>query len=132
MDLWESPEDVANWPDLIPSVQDNHTAQDNPPFFPFSRDEDAATLGFLTQRPHVIHHGLDAERTPHYNQIVDTQSHNYKSIYFYYDKNTNKLSVKNDNKRRYSAKLTCELQLCATASTTTSDVLNPLVFESGT
>ena len=32
-----------------------------------------------------------------------------------------KVSVKNGNKRRYPAKITCELQLCATTTATTTD-----------
>ena len=75
IDLWERPVEVANWLDLIPSVQHNHTAQDNPPSF-----SPMSTIPLLTPlagEPHVIHHGVDVERSPLHKQVVDRQSHYY-------------------------------------------------------
>ena len=45
IDLWERPIEVAKWPDLLPSVLHEHTAQKNPPSFPLSLDVDDAPPG---------------------------------------------------------------------------------------
>ena len=33
-----------------------------------------------TRGPHVVHHGVDAEKSPHYKQVVDRQSHTTTNI----------------------------------------------------
>ena len=42
IDQWERPVEVAKWLDLLPSVQQDHTAQNNPPSLSLSRDVDDA------------------------------------------------------------------------------------------
>ena len=71
IDQWERPVEVAKWLDLIPSGLNNRTTQNNPPSLPLM-----LTMPLLvpfTRRPHVIHHGVDAERSPHHKQVVDRQ-----------------------------------------------------------
>ena len=77
-------------------------------------------LAPLTRGPHVIHHSDDAERSPHLKEVVDGQSHYYFYIYFCYDTNATRVPIENVSMRLYPAKITCELQLCATAITTTA------------
>ena len=122
IDLGEKPVEVANCLDLIPSdhtVKLDHTAQNNPPILPLSTDVGDASPAPPTRGLHVIHRGVGAERSPHHKQVVDRQSHYYYYIYFSHDTNATKVPVKNSNKRRYHAKIACQLQLCATATTTT-------------
>ena len=80
IDLWERPVEVAKWLDLIASVLQDHFAQNSPPSLPLSPDIDDAPPGPLTPGPHVIHNGVDAERSPHHKQVVDRQSHSATNI----------------------------------------------------
>ena len=47
---------------------------------PFSPDVDDAPPGTLTRGHHVIHHGIDAERSPRNKQVVVRQSHTTTNI----------------------------------------------------
>ena len=67
----------------------------------------------LTRGPHVIHH-VDAERSPHHKQIAAQLHYDY----FHFDTSATRVPVKNGNKHLYTAKITCESQLCATATKT--------------
>ena len=80
-------------------------------------------LAPLTRGPHVIHHSVDAERSPHHKEVVDRQSHYYFYIYFCYDTNATRVPIEIVTIRLYPA----ELHLCATAITTTK--LRVLIFE---
>ena len=59
IDLWERPVEVANWLDLMSSVQHDHT----PPSSPLFPDKNDAPPAPLTRVPHVIHHGQKGRRT---------------------------------------------------------------------
>ena len=65
--------------------------------------------------PHVIHHGVDAERSPHHKQVVDRQSHTTTNIPIIMLQIQSRVPFKNGNKLLYAAKITRELLLCATA-----------------
>ena len=101
----------------ISPTRPHNTAQNNPPSLPLSPDVDDAPPGPVNRGPYVIHHGVDAERLPHHKKVVDRLYYQY--IYFYYDTNATRVAVENDIKLGYHAKITCSLQLCATATTTT-------------
>ena len=45
IDLWERPVEVAKWLDLIPSVLQDHFAQNSPPSLPLSPDINDAPPG---------------------------------------------------------------------------------------
>ena len=49
IDLWERPVEVANWLDLILSVQHEHTAQKNLPALPLYPD-----VGYAPSGPYLI------------------------------------------------------------------------------
>ena len=123
INLWKIPVEVANLLDLIPLVPHDHIEQITPTFLSVSS---MLRMPLLppppNPGPHVTHHEADQERSPHHTQVVDSQSHYYYNYFtiFIYHTNATKIPVKNSNKRRYPAKITCELQLCATAKTTTS------------
>ena len=81
-DLWERPVEVANWLDLVPSVQHDHTAQNNPLSLPLSPDVNDAPSRPLTRGPHVVHHDVEGERSPRRKQFVNRQSHATTIIFF--------------------------------------------------
>ena len=80
IDPWERPVEVANCLDLIPLVQDDHTAQNSPPSLPLSPDVNDDPPDPLTRGPHVIHHGVDSRRSPHQKQDVYRQSQTTTNI----------------------------------------------------
>ena len=65
---------------------------------PLSPDVDDKPPGPPNPGPHVIHHGVDPERSPHHKQVVDRQSRTSKYTYNY-DTNATRVPVKNGNKR---------------------------------
>ena len=69
IDLCEKPVEVANWQDLKPPVQHNHTAQNNPPSLPRSPDVEDSHPAPLTRVPHCIRHIVDAASSPHHKQV---------------------------------------------------------------
>ena len=118
IDLWGRRVEVTKWLDLIPSVLHDRTARNNPPSF--SLILTMPLLVPLTRGTHVIHRGVDAERSPHHKQVVVRQSHITTNIPIIMIQMQSRVPVKNGNKCLYSAKFTRELLLCATASTTTT------------
>ena len=72
IELWERQVEIANWLDLIPSVQHNHmhrTIHLPCPFPPM------LAMPRLRPPPKPRDHGLDAASSPHHKQVGDRQSH---------------------------------------------------------
>ena len=108
----------------MPSVLHDHTTQNNPHSLPFSADVDDAPPGPLT---HVIHHGVDAERSPHHKQIVDRQSHTTTNIpVIIMIKMQSRVPVKNRTKQLYPDEITRELLLCATTTKTANKLVKQI------
>ena len=80
IDLWERPVEVEKLMYLIPSVLQEHTAENNPPSLPLSPDVDDAPSFPLTRGPHFIHYDVDAKRLTHHKQVVVRQSHTITKI----------------------------------------------------
>ena len=55
IELWKRPVEAANWLDLKPTVQHNHTAQNNPPSLPLSP---MLTMPLLRPNPRTACHSL--------------------------------------------------------------------------
>ena len=69
IDLLERSVEVANWLDLTSSVQHDRTAQNNPLPCRFTRFLRCLSW-HLTRGAHVIHHGVDAKRSPHHKNVT--------------------------------------------------------------